>query len=83
MESMRQADSKNWSLQPGQFADLAESLNNFFQQTGVAGFLNTSRGSGGGMHPSIDLYNMQQEISGCDEKVVVELGNRRGKSNQR
>lgn len=48
MESMRQADSKNWSLQPGQFADLAESLNNFFQQTGVAGFLNTSRGSGGG-----------------------------------
>ncbi|XP_054768437.1 forkhead box protein J3-like, partial [Lytechinus pictus] len=48
MESMKQADSKNWSLQPEQFADLAESLSNFFQQTGVAGYLNTSRGSGGG-----------------------------------
>ncbi|XP_071805147.1 forkhead box protein J3-like [Asterias amurensis] len=35
MESMKQADSKNWSLEPAQFADLAASLNQFFQQTGL------------------------------------------------
>lgn len=34
-ESMRQADLKNWSLEPSQFADLASSLNQFFQQTGM------------------------------------------------
>ena len=48
MESMRQADSKNWSLQPEQFADLAASLSNFFQQTGVSGLLNSSQSSSGG-----------------------------------
>ncbi|XP_072174798.1 forkhead box protein J3-like [Diadema setosum] len=48
MESMKQADSKNWSLEPEQFADLAASLNSFFQQTGVSGLLNTSQCSTGG-----------------------------------
>ncbi|XP_018081557.1 forkhead box protein J3 isoform X3 [Xenopus laevis] len=34
MESMRQADLKNWSLDQVQFADLCSSLNKFFTQTG-------------------------------------------------
>ncbi|KAB0386297.1 hypothetical protein FD755_001253, partial [Muntiacus reevesi] len=35
MESMRQADLKNWSLDQVQFADLCSSLNQFFTQTGL------------------------------------------------
>ncbi|CAH1776065.1 unnamed protein product [Owenia fusiformis] len=35
MESMKQADLQNWSLNPNQFADLAASLSNFFNQTGI------------------------------------------------
>ena len=35
MESMRAADANNWSLNPEEFATLATSLNNFFQQTGL------------------------------------------------
>ncbi|KAG8434293.1 hypothetical protein GDO86_012608 [Hymenochirus boettgeri] len=35
MESMRQADLKNWSLDQVQFADLCSSLNKFFTQTGL------------------------------------------------
>ncbi|XP_055979057.1 forkhead box protein J3 isoform X3 [Sorex fumeus] len=35
MESMRQADLKNWSLDQVQFADLCSSLNQFFAQTGL------------------------------------------------
>ncbi|XP_043917719.1 forkhead box protein J3 [Protopterus annectens] len=35
MESMRQADLNNWSLDPSQFADLCSSLNQFFTQTGL------------------------------------------------
>ncbi|XP_077998702.1 forkhead box protein J3-like isoform X1 [Glandiceps talaboti] len=35
MESMKQADLKNWSLDPEQFADLANSLNQFFTQAGI------------------------------------------------
>ncbi|KAM4703294.1 forkhead box protein J3 [Rhinophrynus dorsalis] len=35
MESMRQADLKNWSLDPVTFADLCSSLNKFFTQTGL------------------------------------------------
>ncbi|XP_033095429.1 forkhead box protein J2-like [Anneissia japonica] len=42
MASMRQADQKNWSLEPDQFANLASSLSQFFQQTGL---LNQSNGS--------------------------------------
>ncbi|XP_067873517.1 forkhead box protein J3 isoform X3 [Heterodontus francisci] len=35
MESMKQADLNNWSLDPVQFADLCSSLNQFFTQTGL------------------------------------------------
>ncbi|XP_006762639.1 PREDICTED: forkhead box protein J3 isoform X1 [Myotis davidii] len=35
MESMRQADLKNWSLDQVQLADLCSSLNQFFTQTGL------------------------------------------------
>ncbi|XP_071945060.1 forkhead box protein J3-like [Antedon mediterranea] len=42
MASMKQADQKNWSLEPDQFANLACSLNQFFHQ---AGLLNQSNGS--------------------------------------
>lgn len=35
MESMKQADMNNWTLNPEQFADLASSLNTFFTQTGL------------------------------------------------
>ncbi|XP_053560164.1 forkhead box protein J3-like isoform X2 [Bombina bombina] len=35
MESMRQADLKNWSLDQVQLADLCSSLNKFFAQTGL------------------------------------------------
>lgn len=35
MESMRQADLKNWSLDQVQFADLCSYLNQFFTQTGL------------------------------------------------
>ncbi|XP_074654905.1 forkhead box protein J3-like [Tubulanus polymorphus] len=35
MDSMRQGDLNNWSLNPEQFADLASSLNNFFNQAGI------------------------------------------------
>ncbi|XP_068096646.1 forkhead box protein J3 isoform X2 [Hyperolius riggenbachi] len=34
MESMRQADLKNWSLDQGQLADLCSSLSEFFNHTG-------------------------------------------------
>ncbi|KAJ8264918.1 hypothetical protein COCON_G00140170 [Conger conger] len=34
-ESMRQADLNNWSLDPGQIADLCSSINQFFTRTGV------------------------------------------------
>uniref|UniRef100_A0A4W3JIE2 Forkhead box J3 n=1 Tax=Callorhinchus milii TaxID=7868 RepID=A0A4W3JIE2_CALMI len=44
MESMRQADLNNWSLDPVQFADLCSSLNQFFTQTGLIQ-------SQGNMHP--------------------------------
>ena len=35
MDTMKQADNSNWSLNPEQFSDLASSLNNFFNQAGV------------------------------------------------
>ncbi|XP_067826674.1 forkhead box protein J3 isoform X2 [Heptranchias perlo] len=46
MESMRQADLNNWSLDPVQFADLCSSLNQFFTQTGLIQ-------SQGNMQPSV------------------------------
>ncbi|XP_062316189.1 forkhead box protein J3-like [Osmerus eperlanus] len=34
-ENMRQAELNNWSLDPGQMADLCSSINHFFSATGV------------------------------------------------
>ncbi|XP_022100614.1 forkhead box protein J3-like isoform X2 [Acanthaster planci] len=57
MESMKQADLKNWSLEPQQFADLAASLNQFFQQTGLltqslGGLSASSAATGSGFNSS-------------------------------
>lgn len=34
VDTMKQGESANWSFNPEQFADLASSLSNFFNQTG-------------------------------------------------
>ncbi|XP_038061512.1 forkhead box protein J2-like isoform X2 [Patiria miniata] len=57
MESMKQADLKNWSLAPEQFADLASSLSQFFQQTGLlsqslGGLSASSAATGSGFNSS-------------------------------
>ncbi|XP_070561639.1 forkhead box protein J3-like isoform X2 [Ptychodera flava] len=63
MESMKQADLKNWSLDPEQFADLANSLNQFFTQAGILGSdaLKTSQSSVAGGASSI--YNSSEHSS--------------------
>ncbi|XP_058408071.1 forkhead box protein J3 isoform X5 [Diceros bicornis minor] len=54
MESMRQADLKNWSLDQVQFADLCSSLNQFFTQTGLIHSQSNVQQSvcHGAMHPT-------------------------------
>lgn len=54
MESMRQADLKNWSLDQVQFADLCSSLNQFFTQTGLIHSQSNVQQNvcHGAMHPS-------------------------------
>ncbi|XP_051044612.1 forkhead box protein J3 isoform X1 [Phodopus roborovskii] len=54
MESMRQADLKNWSLDQVQFADLCSSLNQFFTQTGLIHPQNNVQQNvcHGAMHPA-------------------------------
>ncbi|XP_013416330.1 forkhead box protein J3 isoform X2 [Lingula anatina] len=51
MESMKQADQNNWSLNPQEFADLASSLNSFFQQAGIL------QQSQQGVQVNYDLFN--------------------------
>lgn len=54
MESMRQADLKNWSLDQVQFADLCSSLNQFFTQTGLIHSQSNAQQNvcHGAMHPA-------------------------------
>ncbi|XP_053308294.1 forkhead box protein J3 isoform X2 [Spea bombifrons] len=54
MESMRQADLKNWSLDQVQFADLCSSLNKFFTQTGLIDSQSNAQSPvcHGNMHPA-------------------------------
>ncbi|XP_043531610.1 forkhead box protein J3 isoform X9 [Chiloscyllium plagiosum] len=54
MESMKQADLNNWSLDPVQFADLCSSLNQFFTQTGLIQ-------SQGNMQPSVCHSTMHSQ----------------------
>ncbi|XP_038629095.1 forkhead box protein J3 isoform X3 [Scyliorhinus canicula] len=54
MESMKQADLNNWSLDPVQFADLCSSLNQFFTQTGLIQ-------SQGNMPPSVCHSTMHSQ----------------------
>ncbi|XP_077868740.1 forkhead box protein J3 [Saccoglossus kowalevskii] len=72
MESMKQADLKNWSLDPEQFADLANSLNQFFTQAGILGQSTTDP-----MKSSVagSIYSSSLQSSGVTHSLMGASGN--------
>ncbi|XP_071109520.1 forkhead box protein J3-like isoform X1 [Haliotis cracherodii] len=62
METMKQEDPANWSLKPEQFADLASSLNNFFNQS-LLQSQNQSSSTSGISGPGNGFCNSSNSVS--------------------